>query len=114
MSSLTKMALVLTGHGAYHPSPAPRVKPGGRAPVKVPIGTRFGALTVLAEGERYQPDAKGYRGRRWLCRCDCDVVRNINMNNLRRGLTLSCGCCIGLATRFTSETGKRARGRQLG
>lgn len=36
----------------------------------------------------------GYHRRRskWKCRCDCGTIRMVFSTNLRRGLSLSCGC----------------------
>ncbi len=48
-------------------------------------GRRFGYLTGL----RRDP-APGYP--RWICRCDCGVVKSINSGALRQGRIRSCGC----------------------
>lgn len=51
-------------------------------------GARFGLWTVLT------PNAgKGRRGQR-MCkvRCDCGTERNIPANEVRRGVSKSCGC----------------------
>ncbi len=52
-------------------------------------GKRFGKLTVLHQSERKSPRGELY----WLCRCDCGNEKEILGNNLRRGLTSSCGDC---------------------
>ena len=55
----------------------------------VPPGTRFGRLTVIAEGE---PIGKR-RVRSLRCSCDCgSTIRDYGLLNLRAGDTLSCGC----------------------
>lgn len=55
-------------------------------------GKRFGQLQVLAEST--QP----YRGRAWLCRCDCGKEKTIAMSSLSKGSTKSCGCLSAKAT----------------
>jgi hypothetical protein len=51
-------------------------------------GQRFVRLTVIA-----------YVGRRgtqalWQCRCDCGNISTVYGQNLRRGLSKSCGCLV--------------------
>ena len=61
----------------------------GPSPVAVPVGTRFGTLTVLGEGERCNDS----RMRRTLrCQCDCGVIKELRLDSLRSGKTQSCGC----------------------
>lgn len=57
-------------------------------------GQRYGRLFVLHEVER--------RGaaRMWKCLCDCGSEKIVSANNMRRGLTRSCGC---LAKETTKE-----------
>lgn len=51
-------------------------------------GHRFGRLTAI------RPIDKDNRGNmRWLCQCDCGKERIVLSNNLRRGLSASCGDC---------------------
>lgn len=53
-------------------------------------GLRFGRLLVL---ERAPIDRSKKSGQaRWICRCDCGVVKTIGKNELTRGTTVSCGC----------------------
>lgn len=50
-------------------------------------GRRFGRLTVLRRdgvGNAWQT--------MWLCRCDCGNLSRVEMGNLVRGRTRSCGC----------------------
>lgn len=48
-------------------------------------GERFGMLTVIGSTPRAG-------GRRWICLCDCGVVKELRPGNLRSGETKSCGC----------------------
>ncbi len=50
-------------------------------------GQKFGKLTVIRK-EKIQPD----RHTAWLCQCDCGKKAIVSMNNLRSGVTKSCGC----------------------
>lgn len=49
-------------------------------------GRRFGRMVVVCYA--------GHRGHShyWHCRCDCGDVKDAVGNNLKRGLTTSCGC----------------------
>lgn len=50
------------------------------------VGQRFGQLLVRAKAEK--------RGRRiyWACICSCGTYKEIVGDNLRGGITRSCGC----------------------
>ena len=50
-------------------------------------GKRFGRLIVL----RYV-DKDTQRNSRWLCMCDCNKEKVVRGNNLKSGVTKSCGC----------------------
>lgn len=50
-------------------------------------GKRFGRLLVLEYAR-----LNGYNRARWICRCDCGAVKEINASNLKNGSTQSCGC----------------------
>lgn len=50
-------------------------------------GATFGRLTAI---ERAGKDAHG--NLLWFCRCSCGNERTVICDNLRRGLTKSCGC----------------------
>lgn len=51
------------------------------------VGKRFGRLEVISRA----PNDKGNRAR-WICRCDCGNVKEIDGYHLRKGITKSCGC----------------------
>jgi hypothetical protein len=51
-------------------------------------GKRFGRWLVLAR----HPRAKRNEGTFWDCTCVCDEERVVDGNNLRRGISQSCGC----------------------
>ena len=51
------------------------------------IGQKFGRLLVLEKGKKDKAQHQYY-----ICKCDCGNVCEINSDNLRRGLTKSCGC----------------------
>lgn len=48
---------------------------------------RFGRLIALQKGKK---DSAQHQF--WVCKCDCGNICEINSDNLRRGLTQSCGC----------------------
>ena len=50
-------------------------------------GQTFDRWTVLQRTEDY-PGGQA----RWLCRCQCGTERVVSGNNLRRGISKSCGC----------------------
>lgn len=79
------------------------VNPYGR-PTTFQIGARYGRLVVL---ERSGTDAPT----RLLCECDCGKTKVVNYQNLRRGLTQSCGCFHAEQTSAASITHGETRGR---
>lgn len=56
---------------------------------KAMIGRRFGRWLVIAPGGRRSPTD---RRARWVCRCDCGMVRTVSGESLRLGSSRSCGC----------------------
>ena len=66
---------------------------------------KFGRLLVLYKGKK---DKAGHQF--WFCKCDCDNIVEVNSDNLRRGLTQSCGCLhseITHKTKFKDITGQK-------
>lgn len=57
----------------------------------VPAGTRFGLWVVQGEGQ-WQTLRTRSPIRTLRCRCDCGTIRDLQVSNLKRGSTLSCGC----------------------
>jgi hypothetical protein len=49
-------------------------------------GLRFGRLSVIKRAQVSSPLAH------WECHCDCGAVKVVPGNNLRRGMSKSCGC----------------------
>lgn len=49
-------------------------------------GQRFGRLIVIDRAENQNGDI------RYLCKCDCGTEKIFYAENLKRGLTTSCGC----------------------
>lgn len=50
-------------------------------------GNRYGRLTVIKRVPNTLP-----RTTRWLCKCDCGKLHEVNKNMLVNGHTQSCGC----------------------
>lgn len=48
---------------------------------------RFGRLIALEKGKKDKAQHQY-----WICKCDCGNIVEVNGDNLRRGLTQSCGC----------------------
>ena len=59
---------------------------------RIPVGSRFGKLETISAAERQVKHPK------ILCRCDCGTERMVGADNLRRGMTKSCGCEKGRPT----------------
>ncbi len=60
----------------------------GRPRLEIPLGTRFGQLTVVAEA------ARSVSGElRYLCRCACGNERTVAGSKLRHYGTVSCRAC---------------------
>jgi hypothetical protein len=57
------------------------------------IGKTFGRLTVLSLVED-ETNNKKQSGKKYLCQCSCSnkTIKEVFGNNLKRGLTSSCGC----------------------
>jgi hypothetical protein len=53
------------------------------------IGRQFGDWTVIE---------RGTKPRHWLCRCKCGTVKDVQDNNLSRGMSRGCHSC-GIARR---------------
>lgn len=74
----------------YEPTNAPpltmQTRKRRRKIIQIPIGTRFGRLTVLSYSHL------GKRGAMWNCHCDCGVDLQVDSGRLRYGNTKSCGC----------------------
>lgn len=62
-------------------------------------GQKFGRLTVLKDsGQREKSgDVK------WLCLCDCGNTVIVNVQNLKRGNNISCGCYQRELTQFNKK-----------
>lgn len=60
---------------------------------------RFGRLVALYA----DPDIRAGQRLAWWCRCDCGETKLIDGNNLRRGLTKSCGCMRNHGLTHTGE-----------
>lgn len=51
-------------------------------------GVQFGNLTVIERIENKRSGAS-----RWLCKCRCGAIRKVDGENLRNGISKSCGNC---------------------
>lgn len=64
------------------------------------IGKKFGRLTVLEECKDRAKNGKII----YHCQCDCGNVTDVIGDNLRRGITKSCGCLVKETTAKRSIT----------
>lgn len=72
--------------------------------------TRFGRLTVEGEAEPYRWRHRAYRMAR--CRCDCGVVKSVQLSKLRCGETVSCGCYAAFRASAENRTHGMTRSRE--
>jgi len=63
----------------------------GKRPSIDLTGMVFGRLRVIKEADRKTTPA-GKKKRMWLCHCQCGKEVAVAQNNLKRGITKSCGC----------------------
>ncbi len=75
----------------------------GRVVLDDLTGRKFGHWTVLAFDPESPKERKVYR---WICRCDCGIVRSVASLGLKNGRTKSCGCGIN---RITCSTHRLTR-----
>lgn len=61
------------------------------SPNKSYLGEVFSRLTVIADSE-YRTLLSGEKKRVMSCRCECGVVKKVDLALLKRGNTKSCGC----------------------
>lgn len=54
-------------------------------------GQQFGRFTAVSRADD-DVSPTGYHFTMWLCRCDCGSEKIVNAQNLKRGLSKSCGC----------------------
>lgn len=78
----------------------------GRYKLIIEPGERYGKLTILFESEPKLLKS-GIERRVMTCRCDCGVVKNISLNSLRQGKTISCGCEHKIKTSLYHSTQKK-------
>jgi hypothetical protein len=66
--------------------------PSGYTMTTIPVGARFGLLTVTSAYTRVQFPSGTY-GYLYLCSCDCGTLdHRVSANNLLCGQVSSCGC----------------------
>lgn len=65
---------------------------------EIPIGTKFGELTVI---ENLHYTIRG--GDAYRCRCSCGQIRDIPSTWLRSGNTASCGCLLSKGERIIAN-----------
>ncbi len=75
--------------------------------------TRFGRLTVLHEADGLPVPGNGIR-RKVRCRCDCGTEKDFWLGNVKRGLSLSCGCLSREVNRDLRMTHGDSRSRTTG
>ena len=63
----------------------------GNLQFKDMTGKKFGLLTVIRRDGTY----RNTRQAAWYCRCECGRDARVSGDNLRRGVTRSCGCLKG-------------------
>lgn len=55
------------------------------------VGNTYGRLTIIAETDRHQ-EPNGKKQRVMLCKCTCGNIHKVQLKELRKGSTISCGC----------------------
>lgn len=78
--------------------------------IQVPVGTKFGMLSVIEETEMHKQRNGKFR-RQMVCECQCGQITIAMLCNLRSGHTTSCGCVqqsAGKRNRTHGRSGSKA------
>jgi hypothetical protein len=84
-----QLGIEKAGDCVNSPGRRPLLK-GAEMPKYNLVGQRFGRLVVLRETTPYRSTTKVHS--RWECDCDCGGSKIVRGDQLRAGLTQSCGC----------------------
>lgn len=88
---------------------AEKLNTSGRPRVKLIGGEVFGRLTYIADAETIRFRC-GQTHRQVICQCSCGNKGVHLLNNLRRGLTKSCGCLsVEVATSSNTTHGQNSK-----
>lgn len=69
-------------------------------------GRKFGRLSVL-----YRTDELSGHSYKWMCRCDCGVLKAVSRDQLMKGETVSCGCYQREhASKWSNDTERKLAG----
>lgn len=63
------------------------------------IGSKFGRLMVVG----VSPKTNG-KHKYWTCKCECGNYRDVRTDNLKQGVTNSCGCITNRCEDLTNRT----------
>lgn len=72
-------------------------------------GQKFGRWTFLKTAGR--TTAAGAYYELWQCQCECGLVKIVNAQNVKRGLSRSCGCLVADTARSKTIHGDTRRGQ---
>lgn len=73
------------------------------------LNQRFGRLTVIERAED-QVSQSGNKKSRWICKCECGVIKEINQSHLKSGRIASCGCLsVEIVTERNTKHGLASR-----
>ena len=67
-------------------------------------GKQFGDWTVICFSERRNDRGKSYR---WLCKCACGMIAEVEQGNLKSGASKGCQGCAGLRMRNLLRVGQK-------
>lgn len=73
-------------------------------------GLRYGKLVAIEPTEKRDCRGVAY----WRCKCDCGNEKIVNGNNLRHGVTKSCGCLYKEARRNNAIKAYNAHRKHFG
>lgn len=69
------------------------------------IGKKYGRLTILKEGKMAQYGST--KMRKVICQCECGNQKEIDLNSIKRGKSISCGCYMReVSTKNSTTHGK--------